>query len=334
MTQRSWRRRLKRDPVPALLESADPAVVYLVERDLLGRPVAPLNSVWELPEVRRVLDRQRADGSWKGKKPRGPSFPPRREDLLETFKQFRLLVERDELRRPHPAARGAAEFLFSFQTDAGDIRGMIANQYATYYTGEMLALLIRAGYGTDPRVERGLRWLLAMRQDDGGWTVPLLTHRVTRAEMYRLTTTDAAPLEPDRTKPFSHNWTDMALRAFAAHPRHRHSAAARAAGRLLKSRLFLPDAYSSYRDARHWLRFAFWWPNLLTSLRTLAKLGFGADDADVARGLAWFIQNQGPDGLWRSWNERRIAPRESATSRERHFWLGLAICRMLKSYWS
>jgi hypothetical protein len=142
---------------------------------------------------------------------------------------------RHRLRRPHPAARRAAEFLLSFQTDAGDIRGMIANQYATYYTGEILALLIRAGYGQDARVERGLRWLLAMRQDDGGWTVPLLTHRLARAEMYRLTTTHAAPLEPDRTKPFSHNWTDMALSAFAAHPRHRRSRAARAAGRLLSA---------------------------------------------------------------------------------------------------
>jgi hypothetical protein len=56
-------------------------------------------------------------------------------------------------------------------THEGDIRGMLGNQYAPYYTGAMLSLLIKAGFAHDPRIEKGMRWLLKMRQDDGGWVI-------------------------------------------------------------------------------------------------------------------------------------------------------------------
>jgi len=81
----------------------------------------------------------------------------------------------------------AAEYIFSFQTPEGDIRGFIGNQYATYYTGYILALLIQAGYVDDPRVEKGMQWLLEMRQNDGGWTVPILTHHFDGRTMYIFT---------------------------------------------------------------------------------------------------------------------------------------------------
>lgn len=77
-------------------------------------------------------------------------------------------MEQYGFNREHPQAQKAAEFLFSCQTEAGDIRGMLANQYATYYTGAILSLLIQAGYEDDPRVEKAFQWLLHMRQDDGG----------------------------------------------------------------------------------------------------------------------------------------------------------------------
>ena len=38
--------------------------------------------------------------------------------------------------------------------------------------GAILELLIKAGFGDDPRVEHGLEWLPSMRQADGGWIVP------------------------------------------------------------------------------------------------------------------------------------------------------------------
>ena len=322
--------KLKIVPVPVLLSSTDEALVYLVKRDLLGENVMPIEYVWNLPAAQKIINKQQADGSWAfpGRKP--VVYPPHHYKLVETFKQFRILIERYQFTKDNPAIGKAAEYLFSCQTTAGDIRGFIGNQYATYYTGAVLSLLIKAGYTNDTRVEKGLHWLLSMRQNDGGWTIPLLTHKFDRATIYRLTSQFAEPVEPDYSKPFSHNWTDMVLRAFAAHSRYRHSKEAKKAGTLLKSRFFQPDVYSSYRSASYWTRFQFWWPNLLTSLESLFSIGFTKDDPDIKVALNWFINHQVDDGLWYLSYNRPEKKINAKIILERQ-WLSYAICRMLKN---
>jgi hypothetical protein len=238
---------LESDPIQAMLTSDNAAVSYFVRRDFLGEDVEPIGYVWGLPEVGKLLRRQSSDGSWRYLGKRTVAYPPYHHELMETFKRFRLLVERYQMTREHSAAERATEYLFSCQTGEGDFRGMIGNQYAPYYTGAIMGYLIRAGFAEDPRIERGFNWLCSMRQDDGGWTIPLLTHKLDRETSNRLTSEEAESLEPLRSKPFSHNWTDMVLRAFAAHPRYRVSPKARTAGELLMSRFFKPDVYSSSR---------------------------------------------------------------------------------------
>ena len=204
-----WRAKLRYDPIPPLSAFDDEALRWFVRRDLLGESAGPVSRLWQLPGAQKLLRKQRPDGSFAvpAGKDKHPAINYR---LIETWRQFRYLVEMYGFTKDHPGAEKAAEFLFSCQTKEGDIRGMIANQYATYYTGAILSLLIQAGYADDPRTDKGMRWLLAMRQDDGGWTVPLITHPFSGKEMYRLTSRKMDPVEPDRTKPYSHNWTGMA----------------------------------------------------------------------------------------------------------------------------
>jgi hypothetical protein len=324
----NWQKSLRFDPLPVLLNSNNKAIVYFTQRDLLNEKVEPTRYIWNLPESQKILCKQQADGSW-GKPGKDPTvFPPNHHLLVETFKQFRILVEKYGFTKGHPAAARAAEFLFTFQTPEGDIRGFIGNQYATYYTGYVLSLLIKAGYENDPRVEKGMKWLLSIRQDDTGWTIPILTHKLDRETWTRLTSKYAEPLEPDRTPPFSHNWTDMVLRAFAAHPEYRKSEEARVTGALLKTRFFQPDVYTSYQSLKYWTRFMFWWPNLLTSLDSLGLLGFSKDDPDIHQGLDWFVQNQQQDGLWKLETGKPVKPKDA----EERLWLGLNVCRMLKRY--
>jgi len=323
-----WRKQLRFDPIPILLNSPNQAVVYFTRRDLSNEPVESINSVWELPEPQKILRKQQSDGSW-GKPGKNPAvYPPNHHTLVETFKNFRILVERYGLIKDHPSIPKAAEFLFSFQTPEGDIRGFIGNQYATYYTGYVLSLLIKAGYENDPRTEKGMQWLLSMRQSDGGWTIPILTHKYDRETWLELTSQKLKPVMPDRTQPFSHNWTDMVLRAFAAHPEYRRYIEAKAAGALLKSVFFQADAYTSYQSSKYWTRFLFWWPNLLTALESLSYLGFTKDDPDIKKGLDWFTANQQPDGLWKLEADKPIKPKNA----EERQWLGLAICRVLQRY--
>jgi len=325
----SWLEQLRYDPIPPLLAAGDPALEYCTRRDLLAEMVPPIEGLWQLPEVHKILRRQLPSGSW----PRSAELKHLAINygLIETWRQLRFLVEKYGLTRRHPQVEKAAEFVFSCQSPQGDLRGILANQYATYYTGAILSLLIQAGYMDDPRLEKGMQWLLAMRQDDGGWTIPLLTHKLDRSTIYRLTSEYAEPLAPDRSKPFSHNWTGMVLRAFAAHPRHRHSEAARKAGSLLKSRFFQPDSYTSYQSASYWLRFEFpfWWNNLLAALDSLSKLGFTSQDEQIRSGLQWFVDHQLENGLWKD-NYAKVADHQSLSRSDRQLWVSLAICRIFR----
>jgi len=313
------------------MASGNEAVAYFARRDLLGEDPDPLKAVWGLPEVERILRKQRDDGSWG---PQGLSdrYPPRHKTLLETFKALRTLVRRYQLTQGHEAAARAAEYLFGWQTQGGDFRGFIGDQYATYYTGETMAVLVLCGYGEDPRIHRGFRWLLSMRQDDGGWTIPLLTHRLDRITGLRATSGPWETLEPDRSKPFSHNWTDMVLRAFAVHPGYSSREEALHAARLLKTRFFKPDAYSSYQNPGHWVRFLFWWPNLVTGLDSLSRMEFRGDDPDVREALGWLVGHQRPDGLWSTSYKAGDAEKDTPATRERELWLTLDICRIMKRF--
>lgn len=329
MNAQTWQKQLKHNPVPALLTAENKAIVYFTKRVLLGEKTEPVNSVWELPQAQKILQKQQPDGSWKRSGKVKEVYPPNHYELVETFKNFRQFVEEYAFTKHSPAIVKTAEFLFTFQTEEGDFRGFIGNQYAPYYTGYLLSLLIMAGYGNDPRTEKGLNWLLSMRQIDGGWTIPMLTHKLNKEDQNRITSEFSEPLQPDRTKPFSHNWTDMALRAFVVHPVYRKFQGVVAAGRLLKSSLFQPDNYGSYHDPAYWTRFTFWWPNLLTALESLRPLRFPASDPDIKKALDWFVENQQPDGLWKIEQDKEIKD----SQKEDQLWLSLRICRMLKKYY-
>ena len=138
-----WLQQLKYDPIAPLLSSGNEALRYFARRDLLGERVGPVDRLWELPEAQRILRKQLADGSWP--RPGATKHPAVNYHLIETWRHFRFLVEQYGFTLEHPQAQKAAEFLFSCQTDEGDIRGILANQYATYYTGAIVSLLIQAG---------------------------------------------------------------------------------------------------------------------------------------------------------------------------------------------
>jgi len=325
----AWIEQLPVDPLPALLSADDESLRFFVRRDLLGEEVGPVGDLWELPEPARILRKQQPDGSWRYPGRNRELCPETNYDLLQTWKILGRLVEMFGFTREHPALEAAAEFIFSCQTEEGDIRGVLGTQYMPYYHGIMSELLIKAGYGEDPRLEKGLDWLLAMRQDDGGWIVPL---QAVPAKQKTRAMWSAPPVPPDRSLPFSHLATGMVLRAFALHPRYRRRQEVKVAGQRLKSRFLQRDQYNDRKAPSYWTKFQFpfWWNNLLTALDSLSHIGFSTDDADVGRGLEWFLTHQQEDGLWRTSYEQAKRQETSPKERDAMNWVGLAACRVIK----
>jgi len=327
-----WRKLLKYDPISPLLSSENQAIQYFVRRDLLEEEAESIQSLWQLPQVQKILNKQMTDGSWlrAGEK----KHPAINYSLIETWRQLRFLIYQYGFTREHPQTQKAAEYLFSCQTVGGDFRGILANQYATYYTGAIMATLIQAGYAEDARIESGFQWLLSMRQDDGGWSIPLITHIFDRATQYLLTTEYAEPVEPDRSKPFSHNWTGMVLRAFAAHPEYRFLEEAKTAAILLKSRFFKADSYTSYQAASYWVRFEypFWWNNLVSAMDSLSLMGSARDDQHINQALTWLVDHQEESGLWKvTYAKEQV--KETQKGKELKLWVSLAICRIFRRFY-
>jgi hypothetical protein len=305
----NWITPLQTDPLPALLARNDPALTYLVQRDLLEAAVEPVEMLWEMPEAVRLVGKQQANGSWHYPGKSDHPAPDANYALLETYRSLRILVEMCAFQRAHPALAMAAEYIFSCQTDEGDIRGILGNQYMPYYHG----------------AEKGLQWLLSMRQADGGWVVPA-QHVPARQKTTELWA--GPPVLSERSRPNSHLATGMVLRAFAAHPDYCRLPEVHVAGECLKERLFQADKYNDRKAPSYWLKFQFpfWWPSLVTALDTLSHLGFDRQDKDIARGLDWFVEHQSVDGLWETgYGSGRNAERMRC-------WVGLAVCRVLRSF--
>ena len=155
-----WTEKLQINPLPRLLGTNDKALLFFIERDLLENTCDSIESLWQLPEPQKILSHQQPNGSWlyKGKRP-GDEFGEAYE-LLETWKILRKLVEMYGFNNSHPLINRACEFMLSYQTQEGDIRGILSNQYMPYYMGAILEILIKAGYEKDDRVEKGMQWLL------------------------------------------------------------------------------------------------------------------------------------------------------------------------------
>lgn len=293
-----WADKLQINPLPRLLATNDQALLVFIERDLLDNSCVSFASLWQLPEPKKILNHQQPNGSWlfKGKRP-GDELGEAYE-LLETWRTLRVLVEMYAFDYSHPLINRACEFMLSYQTQEGDIRGILSNQYMPYYMGAILEILIKAGYEKDDRVKKGMQWLIEKKQDDGGWIAPLLLFKM--KDYYDICR--QPPVQPKKDLPSSHMITGMVIRAFAAHPIYRKSTTAIQAGRFLKSRLFKRDVYTSRQAETYWLKFQFpyWWTNLVTVLDSLMSLGFSSQDQEIQNGLDWLIKNQGEDGLWKA----------------------------------
>lgn len=320
----SWQKELKVDPVPNLLSLENKAINYFTKRDLLDERVEPIEILWKLPEVEKILKKQQSDGSWKYPgKIRSDLRSRENYDQLETYRILGELIEKYGLNKNHQQIQKAAEYFFSCQTPEGDFRGIYGNQYATTYSPAIMELLIKAGYEKDERIKKGFQWLFSMRQEDGGWIIPFRTSNMNLKEALLANEPDA----PDKTRPFSHLVTGMVLRAFAAHPKYCKSKDAKKAAELLASRFFLADKYPDRKDKKYWERvsYPFWFTDIISAMDSLSFIGLKEENHYIQDGLNFFVKRQNNEGLF----DLKVI---RGSDRDLKYWICLAICRLFKRY--
>ena len=318
------RKVLKFDPLQSLQSTVNEAIQYYIKRDLLDEVVNSVEILWELPETEQILKKQKENGSWKYPGGKKDNRTQENYNQLETYRQLGFLIEKYGLNKQNQVIQKAAEFLFSFQTEEGDFRGIYDNQYSPNYTAAIMELLIKAGYDKDPLIEKGFKWLLSVRQEDGGWAVPIRTNNTKWSDVLN----DPEPLEPIRVKPFSHMITGVVLRAFAAHPNCRNLEQAKTAGELLASRFFKSDKYPDLKAVDYWFRvsFPFWFTDIVSSLDTLSNLGFTSSHPQIKLALNALRERQFENGLW----DLKLL---KTKDKDLPLWIALAICRIFKNFY-
>ena len=322
---KDWMSYFNVDPIEPLLKVENEAINYFTRRDLLEEKVGPIKTLWNLKEAKKILDKQQDNGGWKYSGKTKEEFRYRENyNQIETYRNIGILHEKYGVNKDNDRMKLAMDFLLSFQTEEGDIRGIYGTQYSPNYTAAIIEILLKMGFN-DKRIEKSLDWLLSMRQEDGGWAAPIRTKKI----KYLDAVNDVNAIQPDRTKPFSHLITGMVLRAFAAHPKYRKDERINKAASLLASNILKRDNYPDRQEIDYWIKFSFpfWFTDFLSALDSIYFIGINKDNEQVSEALNWLAQKQENDGTW---NVKLLRTRD----KDLKFWIGYVITRTFKRFYS
>jgi hypothetical protein len=304
--------------VETLLSTGNNALITFTKKDLLGEEV-DIERLWTLPRVKKLLKKQQGDGSWIYPNRKAILRSPTNYNQYETYKTLAELVELYGLNKKHKAIRMAADYLFSFQTKEGEFRGIYGNQYSPNYSASITEFLIKAGYhGT--KVKESLNWLLKMRQNDGGWAIPLRTRNEKLGALKKRET-----IEPDRTKPFSHLITGIVLRPFSLVNEDRKKV--KDAGIMLADRVFTRDKYSDRQEIEYWTKFTYpyHWTDILSTIDTLTLLGI-KNHSKINEIEQWFERHRQENGTY------QVDVMAGAKYKDVKYWITLQYLKVLKRF--
>ena len=311
-----------------LLARGNLPILYWLKKDILEVPVDREHKNLQKFAARiRIIKSQRPNGGWCRRRYEGDPRWEKTYFIVETLRNvlklrnFGCSYEDEELKK-------AIKFMFSTQTKTGDFRGAYLNEFAPTYHALTLETLCLYGLDKDERTQKGFRWIIKNRQNDGGWVIPYRT--IDQEELKSRYNFEAQsklePIKPDKSQPFSHLVTGMVLRALAASPTWRKSKEAWKAGELLLSRFFQEDKYDDRWLPSYWeeITYPFWATDILSSLDSLSTIGFPADNEKIQVALDWLISKQAKQGYWEAGNKK--------TTLEDHLWVTFAVLRVLKKF--
>lgn len=311
-----------------LLARGNLPILYWLKKEILDVPTdREYKNLQKFASRIRILKAQKSNGGWCKRKYEGHPRWEKTYYIVETLRNlFRLYDYACTLEEP--GIQKAINFLFSTQSKEGDFRGAYLNEYSPTYHALTLEILCLYGMESDKKTQKGFRWIIKNRQDDGGWVIPYRTidqeqlkNRYNYKAQLKL-----EPVKPDKSRPFSHLVTGMVLRALAESSTWRKSREAKKAGELMLSRLFKEDEYNDRRLPCFWeeISYPFWATDILSSLDSLSKVGFNLEDERIQKGLEWLMKKQTKQGYWEAGNKK--------SSLEDHLWVTFAVLRVLKRF--
>ena len=89
------------------------------------------------------------------------------------------------------------------------------------------------------------------------------------------------------------------------------------------------ERYTDRKGEEYWQRFScpFWWTDLLSALDSASLLGLNREEPGIEKALYWFLSRQGHTGLW----DIKLLKDHY---RDQAYWIALAICRIIKRFYS
>lgn len=305
------------DATSWLLESDNPSVRYLALRHLLRLPVDHVEvqlaraAIPSSPTVVRIFARQSPEGYW------GDPTSPYQPKYKATYWTLMLLGHLG-LSISDRRIQRAVEYIFQFQQPEGGfaecgeagarreyaavinrkraqhrkipseeafVADLLHQMTLSCLTGNMIATLLRLGYGDHPRLWSAVEWLVSIQHSDGGWLCPYWKAHI-------------------HDKHSCFHGTICALEGLAEIPPQRRSpqiqgALARGAEFLLMHHLYRSDHHDWQIINPRWLELAFPWFWGYSILRGLWVLtGVEVDDERMQDALAILHAKQRDDGRW------------------------------------
>ncbi|MEJ2241750.1 MAG: hypothetical protein P8Y18_06380 [Candidatus Bathyarchaeota archaeon] len=304
--------------IKTLLDTNNEAIVTFTKKELLQEKV-DIKRLWILPNVKKILKKQQINGSWIYPNKNAKLRSSTNYNQYQTYKKLAELVEFYGFNKEHEAIQKAADYLFSFQTDEGEFRGIYGNQYSPNYSASITEFLIKAGYN-DKRIKKSLDWLLKIRLNDGGWAIPFRTKNENLQALKKKKTT-----EPEKTKPFSHLITGIVLRPLSLINKYKKKV--KETGLLLAERIFTSDKYPDRKGIEYWTKFTYpyHWTDILTTIDTLTLLGI-KNHPKIDEIKQWFNTHQEKNGTY------NVNVMAGAKYKDVKYWIALQYLKVLKRF--
>lgn len=312
----SWQNILKTSPIEWLLEEENHSARYFTLRDLLDRnkddseiqdakALIPTSKL-----IARIFSKQKPEGYWE--EPTSPYHPK-----YKSFYWTIMLLSQLGIDRSDERVKNTCEHIFQFQLNDGGfssytleraleeyewLRGKgkslpLPNEWASSLvfehqysclTGNMVAALIRLGYGDDSRVKRALEWLVKIQNEDGGWLCPYWKAHIKDTHSCFFGT--ICPLEAFSEVPEIKRTKDMTRTI------------ENGAEFMLMHRLFKADHHGFKIIKSDWLKFGFplfYRYDILRGLLVMTKLGYDlTKDKRLNDAVEVLLQKRCPNGTW------------------------------------